>query len=157
MNPVTSAVLLLGAIAGLGAEPAPSTATFGEKHFSFPADYTLQLAAAPPLVERPIEACFDDRGRLYVTESSGSNDPAAKQLETKPHRVLRLTDTDGDGVFDQRTVFAEGLMFPEGCLWFGGSLYVSAAPQIWKFTDADGDGIAEKREVWFDGKTLTGC
>ncbi len=48
-------------------------------------------------------------------------------------------------------------MFPSGCLWHQGSVYVAAPPEIWKFTDADDDGVAEKREVWFDGKTLTGC
>ncbi len=134
-----------------------ASATFGDQKFTFPADYTLELAASQPLVERPIEACFDDRGRLYVTESSGSNEAPEKQLEKKPHRVLRLVDSDGDGVFDQRTVFADALMFPEGCLWHKGALYVAAPPQIWKFTDADDDGVAEKREVWFNGKTLTGC
>jgi putative membrane-bound dehydrogenase-like protein len=129
----------------------------GDRTFIFPDDYTLEVAAGPPLVERPIEADFDPQGRLYVTESSGSNEPVEEQLKKKPHRVLRLVDTDGDGVFDARTVFAEGLMFPEGCLWHEGSLYVSAPPQIWKLTDADDDGVAEAREVWFDGKTLTGC
>lgn len=140
--------------------PAALTAaelTLHGKTFTFPDDYTLSEAALPPLVERPIEASFDDKGRLYLTESSGSNEPAAEQLKKKPHRVLRLADSDGDGVFDQRTVFAENLMFPEGCLWHEGSLFVAAPPQIWKLTDADGDGIAEQRDVWFDGKTLTGC
>jgi putative membrane-bound dehydrogenase-like protein len=139
------------------ARGAEATATFGEKRFTFPSEYTLEIAAGQPLVERPIEACFDDRGRLYVTESSGSNEPVAQQVAKKPHRVLRLSDKDGDGVFDQRTVFTDQLMFPEGCLWHEGALYVAAPPQIWKFTDADDDGVAEKREVWFDGKTLTGC
>ena len=133
------------------------TAKFGEQTFTFPGDYTLDRVAGPPLVDRPIQASLDDRGRLYVTESSGSNDPAEVQRERKPHRVLRLTDRDGDGIYDERTVFADGLMFPEGCLWKDGSLYVAAVPEIWKFTDADDDGVAEKREVWFDGKTMTGC
>ncbi len=131
--------------------------TLGDRHFSFPDDYTLEVAAAPPLVERPIEASFDDQGRLYLTESSGSNEPVAEQLKNQPHRVLQLRDSDGDGVFDQRRVFADHLMFPAGCLWYQGSLYVAAPPQILKFTDADGDGLAEQRQVWFDGKTLTGC
>ena len=48
-------------------------------------------------------------------------------------------------------------MFPEGCLWYDGSLYVSAPPSIWKLTDTDGDGVADRREEWHQGKTLTGC
>ena len=131
--------------------------TLAGRTFTFPDGYTLEVAAAPPLVERPMEADFDPQGRLYVTESSGSNEPVADQLRKKPHRVLRLADPDGDGFFDQRTVFADQLMFPEGCLWHEGSVYVAAPPQIWKLTDADGDGTAERREIWFDGKTLTGC
>ena len=49
------------------------------------------------------------------------------------------------------------MMFPEGVLWYRGSVYVSAPPQIWKLTDHDGDGVAEDREIWVDAKTLTGC
>jgi putative heme-binding domain-containing protein len=54
-------------------------------------------------------------------------------------------------------VFADKMMFPEGCLWHEGSLYVAAPPEIWKLTDTDDDGVADQREVWYDGKTLTGC
>src|ERR1700751_5389514 len=75
--------------------------------FTLPAGFEIELAAGPPLVERPIVADFDERGRLYVADSSGSNDPVKVQLEKKPHRILRLEDTDGDGRFDQRTVFAD--------------------------------------------------
>ena len=117
----------------------------------------VELIAGQPLVERPVSADFDERGRLYVTESSGSNEPAKVQQEKRPHRILRLEDSDGDGTFDHSSVFADRLMFPEGALWFDGSLYVAAPPEIWKFTDADDDGVAERRDVWFDGKTLTGC
>jgi len=122
-----------------------------------PDGYTVSIAAAPPLVERPVTIDFDERGRLYVTESSGTNIPVADQVKNPTHRVFRLEDTDGDGVFDRRTVYAEGLMMPEGSLWYRGSLYVAAPPEIWKFTDADDDGVAERRVVWFDAKTLTGC
>ena len=49
------------------------------------------------------------------------------------------------------------MMFPEGTMWFAGSLYVAAPPSIWKLTDTDDDGVADQREEWFAGKTLTGC
>ena len=125
--------------------------------FTLPDGLTVELAAGPPLVDRPITMAFGDACELYVADSSGSNDPVEKQLAEKTHRILRLVDTDGDGKFDKRTIFADKMMFPEGTLWLDGSLYVSAPPQIWKLTDTDGDGVADKREVWFDGKTLTRC
>jgi putative membrane-bound dehydrogenase-like protein len=127
------------------------------KTFTLSDGFELQHVAGPPLVNRPISADFDEAGYLYVTDSSGSNDPVQVQLKEKPHRVVRLEDTDGDGRFDKSVVFADGLMFPEGALWYDGSLYVAAPPQIWKLTDTDGDGKSDKREVWFDGKTLNGC
>ncbi len=129
----------------------------GSHTFTIPDGFTIQPIAAPPLVRSPICADFDDRGRLYVADSSGSNDPVKIQLENKPHRILRLEDVNGDGVFDKSIVFADGMMFPEGCTWHEGSVYVCAPPEIWKLTDTDDDGVADKREVWFDGKTLNGC
>ena len=50
--------------------------------FTIPAGFTInwRRIAGPPLVERPITATFDDQGRLYVADSSGSNDNVQKQL-----------------------------------------------------------------------------
>jgi putative membrane-bound dehydrogenase-like protein len=122
-----------------------------------PAVFTVELVAGPPLVERPITAAFDDAGRLYVADSSGSNDPVEQQLKTRPHCIIRLEDVDGDGRYDRSTVFADRMMFPEGTMYYDGSLYVAAPPSIWKLTDTNDDGIADVREEWFQGKTLTGC
>ncbi len=124
---------------------------------SVPDGFTVDLGAGSDLVSRPVSACFDDRGRLYVTESSGSNEPPEQQLKAPTHRIRRLEDTNGDGVFDRSIVFAEGVMFPQGCLWHGGSVYVAGPPSIWRFTDTDGDGVSDTREEWFKGGTLTGC
>src|ERR1700730_9331624 len=78
--------------------------------FTLPEGFEIELAAGPPLVNRPIVADFDEQGRLYVGDSSGSNEPVKVQLEKKPHRIVRLEDTDGDGKFHKATVFADRMM-----------------------------------------------
>ncbi len=129
----------------------------GAHNFTLPDGFEIELVAGTNLAPRPINASFDEQGRLYVTDSSGSNDKPEKQLAEKPHRIVRLEDTDGDGKFDKQIVFADKMMFPEGCLWHDGSLYVAAPPSIWKLTDTNHDGVADVRVEWFQGKTLTGC
>jgi putative membrane-bound dehydrogenase-like protein len=126
-------------------------------NFRLPEGFTLELVAAAPLVKYPICADFDEQGRLYVSEASGSDDDFLLQLQAKLHHILRLEDTDGDGRFDKRTVFADRMMLPQGCLWYDGSLYVGAPPSIWKLSDTDGDGVADRREEWFRNKELGGC
>ena len=126
---------------------------FAGQTLTVPEGFEVEQVAGPPLVDRPISGSFDEQGKLYVTDSSGSNDKVEKQVVDKPHRVLRLEPADESGRFIQGQVFAEHLMFPEGCLWFDGSLYVSAPPSIWKLT---GSGENQRSE-WHQGKTLTGC
>ena len=129
----------------------------GTQNFTVPDGFEIERVADTNLAARPVSAAFDDQGRLYVTDSSGSNLPPSEQLKNPTHRLVRLEDTDGDGRFDRSVVFAERVMFPQGCLWHAGSVYVAGPPSIWKFTDGDGDGVAEQREEWFKGGTLSGC
>ncbi len=158
--------LLLGiaacylALAGRAvAPPVPKTHVvhINGHDFTLPAGFEIEVVAKSPLVERPIVADFDEQGRLYVADSSGSNENVKEQLRKRPHRIVRLEDSRGNGTFDKRAVFADKMMFPEGALWFAGSLYVAAPPSIWKLTDTKGDGVADVRREWFQGKTLTGC
>ena len=58
--------------------------------FTLPDGFVIEKVAGPPLVDRPIVADLDEQGRLYVADSSGSNDKVQRQLEDKPHRILRL-------------------------------------------------------------------
>ena len=147
---------LLAILVALSAPASAGEVTLNGHVFTLPDGFEIELIAGPPLVNRPITGAFDEQGRLYVADSSGSNDPVKKQLAERPHRILRLEDTDGDGRFDRHTVFADKMMFPEGTMWLDGSLYVSAAPTIWKLTDTNGDGVADRREEWLT-RTLTGC
>ena len=66
-------------------------ATIAGRTFVLPDGFTIELvAAASPLVDRPIAASFDERGRLYVTDSSGSNEKVQTQLKKRPHRIVQL-------------------------------------------------------------------
>ena len=147
----------LGLLITLGGGASAAQFQIGAHRFTLPEGFTIELAAGTNLVPRPIEADFDEQGRLYITDSSGSNDKVEKQLAEKPHRIVRLEDTDGDGRFDKSIVFADKMMLPEGCLWLDGSLYVAPPPSIWKLTDTNHDGVADVRVEWFKGQTLTGC
>jgi len=152
-------LLIVLAVLGLA---TGSVASAGEQQlnghtFTLPDGFEIEVCATSPLVDRPITADFDEQGRLYVSDSSGSNEPVVKQVVDRTHRIMRLEDTDGDGQYDKSVVFADKMMFPEGTLWHAGSLYVSAPPSIWKLTDTDDDGVADQRSEWFEGKTLTGC
>ena len=154
MNPPLFLFVLLGVASSLS---HAAQVKIGVHNFTVPEGFTIDRVAGPGLIDRPIVADFDEQGRLYVAESSGANDPVDKQLKEKPHRIIRLEDTNADGIFDKSIVYADKMMFPEGAMWLAGSLYVSAPPVIWKLTDTDGDGVADKREEWLDAKTLTGC
>jgi putative membrane-bound dehydrogenase-like protein len=138
-------------------KPEPQKTEVNGQPFTLPTGFEIELVAGPPVVERPISAAFDDQGRLYVTEALGTSDKIEVQQEKKPYRIVRLEDSKGNGHFDKRTVFVDRIMFPEGALWYDGSLYVSSVPSIWKLTDTKGTGVADSQVEWFQGKTVTGC
>jgi len=136
---------------------AAQTNKFPTQNFVIPDGFAVELAAGTDLIQRPVSASYDDQGRLFVTDSSGSNDKPSDQLQHPTARILRLEDTDGDGRFDNSVVFAQQVMFPQGCLWHDGWVYVAAPPSIWRFRDTNGDGESDQREEWWKGDTLTGC
>lgn len=146
---VGAACLALAAPAGL--------VQLNGHNFLLPDGFDLTVAAAPPLVERPLMAAFDERGRLCVADAAASNTPAARPTPSRAHRVLRLEDTDGDGRFERHTVFADQMALPRGVLWHEGSLYVGAPPSIWRLEDTDDDGVADRRVEWFKGTPLSDC
>jgi hypothetical protein len=96
-------------------------------------------------------AAFDDRGRLFVAESSGLDLYAALAALTRKCQVRWLEDTDGDGRFDRSRVFADKLVFPMGLVWADHKLYVADPPDLAVFVDHDGDGRADERKVLLTG------
>jgi putative membrane-bound dehydrogenase-like protein len=111
-----------------------------------PEGFEVEKIAASPLVERPIMACFDEQGRLYVGDSAGVNLRYEDLLKGPPHRMLRLEDSHGDGKFDKSVVVADKLTFPMGALWYRGALYVCAPPSVWKLSEPDAEGVFRRRE-----------
>src|SRR5713101_1411238 len=120
-----------------------------------PAGFKVEKVAGAGLVNYPMMGTVDERGRLFLCESSG-NTLTTEQMAAKPDYVVRmLEDTDGGGLFDRSTVFADKLTLPAGAVWYRGSLYVAAPPDLIRLEDTDGDGVADKRDVIVHGWHLS--
>ena len=113
-----------------------------------PEGFRVELVAAEPDIVNPVAMTFDERGRVWITES----------LEYPRHepgvgrdRIKVLEDTDGDGRADKFTIFADGLNIPSGIAVGYGGVWVANAPDILFLQDTDGDGRADHREVVVTG------
>ncbi len=136
-----------------------ATTTIGNINFTVAKGLTIERVADESLIQWPIAATFSANGDLLVLECHWikENVPKPKQLEAKSHKIVRLSDSDGDGHYDHRHVIADSLGFPEGIMVLGDDLLVCAPPQILKLSDKDKDGFFETSDVWFDAGTMTGC
>lgn len=113
-----------------------------------PDGFHVTLFAGEPDVKQPIGFCLDDRGRLWVAEAY--NYP--RHGTTPGDRILILEDTDGDGRFDQRTVFYEGLNYVTGIEVGFGGVWVMSPPSFYFIPDRNGDDKPDGNpEVLLDG------
>lgn len=141
-----SALLILLAATRVPAADPFATSPGELKSFRLPAGMKIEKVAGPPLIQYPLFACFDDEGRLYVAEGTGTNLPGTELVKKNLGKITCLEDTDGDGKFDKSTTFADGLVFPQGVLWHDGAIYITSHPSLWRLEDTDGDGRADRRE-----------
>ena len=106
------------------------------KAMQLPGGFKAELIAAEPDLVQPIAFTFDERGRIWVVE--GNSYPQPREVGKGQDRIKILEDKDGDGTFETKKIFCEGLNLVSGIeLGFGG-VWVGAAPYL-MFIPRDGD------------------
>src|SRR5688572_1217857 len=85
------------------------------KSFKLPGGFEIQLVAAEPDINKPMNIAFDARGRLWVTSTVEYPYPAAAGT-TQRDKVVVLSDFGDDGRARKVETFVEGLNIPLGVL-----------------------------------------
>jgi putative membrane-bound dehydrogenase-like protein len=128
----------------------------GLESVTVPEGFTVELAAKPGLVKYPMLGTIAPDGAIYMCESSGRTYKKTPEMSADPtYVVTKIEDTDGDGIYDKSTVFADKLTLPAGAVWYKDSLYVTAPPYLYRFQDTNGDGVADVKEVVVQGWNLS--
>ena len=111
--------------------------------------FHAELVAAEPNVSSPVAMAFDERGRLFVVEMIDYSE----RRDELPHlgRIRMLEDTQGKGVFDKSTIYADNLAWPTAIFCYHGGVFVGATPDLIYLKDTKGDGRADVREIVFTG------
>jgi len=120
--------------------------------FKVPEEFEVKLFAGEPLVTNPVAFTIDEKGRVWVVECFEYPKRTPKGKAPRD-RIVILEDTDGDGVADKRTVFADGKDFPvpeerkraglgafdlcTGLEVGHGGVFVGAAPYLWFIENKD--------------------
>jgi putative membrane-bound dehydrogenase-like protein len=118
------------------------------KQMTVPPGFSVELVAAEPDIVNPVAMTFDERGRIWITESleypRGSPGPGKDRIKV-------LESTKGDGHFDKITLFAEGLNIPSGIAVGHGGVWVANSPDILFYKEGADGKAAGKPEVVVTG------
>ncbi|MGB0586173.1 MAG: PVC-type heme-binding CxxCH protein [Limisphaerales bacterium] len=122
------------------------------KAIAVPKGFRVQLAAAEPMVQQPIDMAWDTRGRLWVAECYTYAERETNFEKKLKDRIIILEDTNHDGVFDKRKIFWDGASQLTSIeLGFGG-VWAACAPNILFLADRNGDDQPDgEPEVILDG------
>lgn len=129
--------------------PEASVATM-----QMPKGYRLEPVLTEPQIAEPVMIAFDGNGRMYVAEMRSYMMDADGTGEQEPvSRVSRHEDTDGDGVFDRHTVFADKLLLPRIMLPLDDRIIIGETntDDLYIYRDSNGDGVADEKTLWFQG------
>jgi putative membrane-bound dehydrogenase-like protein len=115
--------------------PAPKAVQL----MTVPPGFKAHVFAAEPDIRQPNAFCIDDRGRLWVAENYSYTGPGGPWKPSGKDTILIFEDSNGDGKFDKRTVFADNLSFISGLeIGFGG-VWVGQPPGLLFIPDKNGD------------------
>jgi putative heme-binding domain-containing protein len=94
------------------------------------------------------------RGGIADHNGDGSID--WKDLTFYSEKIYQVRDTNGDGVADKVTVFADGFNtevtgIAAGVMYYDGWVYATIAPDLWRLKDTNDDGVADIREIVVHG------
>jgi len=141
---------------GLQADPItkmqkPLSVEESMKHFVTPVDFELKVfVTEDKLGGKPIAMNWDEQGRLFVAITVDY--PNSLQTAGRGNdKIVICEDTDGDGVCDKVTTFADKLSIPTSVLPYAGGLIVHQAPVTLFLKDTDGDGKADVRQELLRG------
>jgi putative heme-binding domain-containing protein len=118
------------------------------KKMKVPDGFSVELVAAEPDIVNPVAMTFDEKGRIWITESL---EYPRRDAGPGRDRVKVLESTRGDGKYDKITVFAEGLNIPSGIAVGHGGVWVANSPDILFYKIGPDGKAAGKPEVVVTG------
>lgn len=151
-----TATIALACVALAPAQSVASKPATGLAALRVPEGFKVEIAAGPELAPYAMFGAMDERGRLFLAESSGKNIRGLAMSQAPECRIRMVEDTDGDGVFDRGSIFVDRVGIPMGVLWHDGALFVASPPELLRFDDVDGDGLADSRTVLLTGWNVRG-
>jgi len=106
----------------------------------------LKLIATEPEIVTPVGMTFDTQGRLLVIESHTHKRPDDYD-GPNGDRILMLADSNGDGMLDERSVFAEGFHQSMNLLMAGpGRVYLVTRRSVDLLIDDNNDGKMDRTQ-----------
>ncbi|WP_338288303.1 hypothetical protein [Luteolibacter sp. LG18] len=112
-----------------------------------PEGFIVRDFAGPPQVEYPTAATAAANGDVYISSDKNGS------LGHKPKfgKIVRATDTDGDGKADKFQDFVPDVNSPRGGHFVNGTLYLIHPPYLTSYRDTNGDGVADEEKQLVKG------
>ncbi|MEP6594659.1 MAG: hypothetical protein ABJA71_01885 [Ginsengibacter sp.] len=117
--------------------------------FELNKDFNIEIFAAEPYVQDPVDMAVDEKGNVYVVEMPDY--PYKPEPGKESGQIRLLVDSNKDGRVDKSIVFADKLSEATSILPWKGGLIVTAAPDIFYLKDTNGDFKSDIREILFTG------